>query len=213
MKFFQPMTCTCGGTFPFQTYGANDWKTVVCDKCGNAGGQIDPLSVSVITERLLYRGLHELEAGEYTLSIVIGTMAVESFLTKLFFKVRGMDCYATNFRWPTEDDEQAWERDYKKTRGGFAGPADVVSAMTVGVAFDDFVQANASASAVIKSLELPSGISPKEYFQRELFQLRNRVAHWGFVDASLEQARRCHKLAVSIVAILRAMDKERYGKM
>lgn len=212
MKFFQPMNCDCGGIFPFQTYGAKDWPTVVCDKCGKAGGQIDPLSVSVIAERLLYRSLRELEVGEYTLSIVIGTMAVESFLTRLFFKIRGLDCYAANFRWPTEEDEQAWEKEYKKTRGGFSGPADVVSAMIVAMPFDQFVETNAAAAAVVKSLPIPSGTSPKEYFQRELFQLRNRIAHWGFVDASLEQAQQCQKLAVSIVAILRAMDKVKYGR-
>jgi hypothetical protein len=213
MKFYQPTQCDCGGTFPFQAYGTKDWPTTVCDKCGKGAGQINPLSVSVIAERLLYRSLRELEAGEYTLSIVIGTMAVESFLTKLFFKVRGMDCYAANFRWPTEEDEQAWEKEYKKTRGGFAGPADVVSGMTVGMSFDEFVQSNTSASAIFKSLETFAGATPKDYFQRELFNLRNRIAHWGFVDASLEQAKRCHKLAVSLVAILRAMDKEKYGKM
>jgi hypothetical protein len=213
MKFFQPMICDCGGTFPFQTYGAKSWPTVVCDTCGKAGGQFDPLSVSVIAERLLYRSRHELEAGEYTLAIVIGTMAVESFLTRLFFKVRGMDCYAGNFQWPTEEDEQAWEKEYKKTRGGFSGPADVVSAMTVGMSFDDFVQSNNAALAIAKSIEIPTATSPKDYFQRELFQVRNRIAHWGFVDASLEQAEHCHALAISIVAILRVMDKERYGKM
>jgi hypothetical protein len=213
MKFFQPMTCDCGGTFPFQTYGAKSWPTVVCDTCGKAGGQFDPLSVSVIAERLLYRSQHELEAGEYTLSIVIGTMSVESFLTRLFFKVRGMDCYTANFRWPTEEDEQPWETEYKKTRGGFSGPVDVVSAMTVATPFDDFVRSNTAASAITNSVAIPSGDSPKNYFQRELFQLRNRIAHWGFVDASLEQAQRCHTLAVSIVAILRVMDKEKYGKM
>lgn len=177
MKFFQPMICDCGGKFPFQTYGARDWPTVVCDTCGNAGGQFDPLSVSVIAERLLYRSKHELEAGEYTLSIVIGTMAVESFLTRLFFKVRGMDCYADNFRWPTEEDEQTWEKEYKKTRGGFSGPADVVSAMTVGMPFDDFARTNLAALAITKSVAVSTGDSPKDYFQRELFQVRNRIAH------------------------------------
>jgi hypothetical protein len=97
------------------------WPTVVCDKCGKGGGQIDPLSVSVIAERLLYRSLRELEAGECTLSIIIGTMAVESFLTRLFFKVRGLDCYHANFRWPNEEDEQAWEKEYKKLVGVFPG--------------------------------------------------------------------------------------------
>ena len=85
--------------------------------------------------------------------------------------------------------------------------------MTVGVPFDDFVQSNVTSSAITRSVAIPAGVSPKDYFQRELFQLRNRIAHWGFVDTSLEQAQRCHTLAVSIVAILRALDKEKYGKM
>jgi hypothetical protein len=212
MKFFQPMTCDGGGSFPFETYGTQRWSSVVCDRCGKAGGQIDPLSVSVIAERLLYRSRRELESGEFTLSIVIGTMAVESFLTRLFFKVRGMDCYSANFRWPTEDEENGWETEYKKTRGGFAGPADVVSEMTVGMSFDDFVRTNAQTSAIIANFPKAGSMSPKQFFQRELFHIRNRIAHWGFVDTTRELAEDCHHLSIAIVAILREIDKARYGR-
>jgi hypothetical protein len=191
MKFFQPTTCDCGGSFPFETYGSQPWSSIVCNRCGKAGGQIDPLSVSVIAERLLYRSHRELENGEFTLSIVIGTMAVES---------------------PTEDEEKAWEAEYKKTRGGFSGPADVVSEMTVGMPFDEFVRTDAQASAIIAMFSEAIGMSPKLFFQRELFHIRNRITHWGYVDASKEQAERCHRLAVAIVAILREVDKTRYGK-
>jgi hypothetical protein len=94
VKFVQEVPCSCGGTFPFATYGEAEWPTVVCTKCGMAGGQINPLSVSVTAERLLHRSKQELEGGDYTLSIVIETMAVESLPTQLFFKVKGMDNYA-----------------------------------------------------------------------------------------------------------------------
>jgi hypothetical protein len=78
--------------------------------------------------------------------------------------------------------------------------------------FDEFVRTNPNAAAISSSLQIPFGVSPKAYLQRELFELRNRIAHWGFVDASLEQAERCQRLAVAIVAILRVMNKEKYAK-
>jgi hypothetical protein len=109
MNFSVEESCDCGGAFPFATYGESSWPLVSCTGCGKAAGQINPLSVSVTAERLLYRSKAELEGGDYSLSIVIGTMAVESYLTRLFFKVRGMDYYSNAFAWPTEAQEKAWE--------------------------------------------------------------------------------------------------------
>jgi len=138
VKFVQETQCSCGGVFPFATYGEAEWPTVVCTKCGMAGAQFNPLSVSVTAERLLFRSKQELEGGDFTLSIVIGAMAVESFLTQLFFKVKGMDNYALTFTWPTEAQEKAWENEYPR-KGGFAGPADFVAKATTSMTFDEFV--------------------------------------------------------------------------
>jgi hypothetical protein len=190
-------------------YGGGRWASATCQECGAAGGLIDPLSVSVTTERLLYRSNAELEAGEYTLSIVIGVMAVESFLARLFFKVRGMDCFAATFVWPTEAQEKAWEAEYPR-KGGFTGPADFVSKATTGAPFDDFVAKNAVANKIIAGFPGAASPSAKQYFQSELFHPRNRIAHWGYVDTSQSEAERCHALAVAIVSILREMDKFKY---
>jgi hypothetical protein len=35
--------------------------------------------------------------------------------------------------------------------------------------------------------------------------------HWGYVDASKEEAECCHALAVAIVSILREMDRIKYA--
>ncbi len=121
MKFRAEESCDCEGVFPFATYGESPWPVVSCTTCGKPAGQINPLSVSVTAERLLYRSKAEMEWGDYSLAIVIGTMAVESYLTRLFLKVKVMDYYAKEFAWPTEAHEKAWENEYPK-KGGFGGP-------------------------------------------------------------------------------------------
>ncbi len=195
---------------PFVTYGDGRWPAVVCSKCGTAAGLIDPLSVSVTTERLLHRSKAELERGDYSLSIVIGTMAVESFLTRLFFKVKGMDSYATTFAWPTEAQEKAWEVEYPK-KGGFTGPADFVSKATTGMTFDEFVAKNAVARKIMAAFPDAANVSAKQYFQSALFHLRNRIAHWGYVNIRQTEGERCLSLAVAIVSILREMDRLKYS--
>ena len=45
-------------------------------------------------------GPAELEGEDYSLSILIGVMAVESYLARRFLKLKGMDSYATAFKLP-----------------------------------------------------------------------------------------------------------------
>jgi hypothetical protein len=137
-------------------------------------------------------------------------MAVESFLTRLFFKVKGMDSYATAFVWPTEAQEKAWEVEYPK-KGGFTGPVDFVSKATTGMTFDEFVGKNALASKIMVGFPDAANVSAKQYFQSALFHPRNRIAHWGYVNASQAEGERCHSLAVAIVSILREMDRLKYS--
>jgi hypothetical protein len=210
LKFIQEMPCACGHTHSFSTYGDNRWTAAVCPKCGSAAGLIDPLSVSVIAERLLYRSKAELEGGDYSLSIVIATMAVESFLTRLFLKLKGMDSYATTFNLPTPAQEEAWEHEYPR-KGGFIGPADFVSKKMTGLTFEGFVAQNNIATKIMAGFPDAANLSATKYFQNELFRRRNRIAHWGYVNSAKAEAQQCYTLAVAIVSILREMDKSKYG--
>jgi hypothetical protein len=215
MRFRQERPCYCGGNFPFITYGDDPWPTAVCPKCADAAGQIDQRSVSVTTERLLYRSKAELEGGDYSLSILIGATAVESFLTRLFLKVKRMNHYAETFTWPSETEEKAWEDEYRKKSGGggFTGPADFVSKATAGTTFDDFVARNSVASKITAGCPDVANLSAKQYFQSAVFRPRNRISHWGYVNASQSEAERCHASAVAIVSILREMDRVKYGAL
>src|ERR1700679_2357552 len=198
MKFTQDFPCTCGGTFSFSTYGDAPWPTAFCSKCGMPGGQINPLSVSVTAERLLYRGKAELDGGDYTLSIVIGTMAVESFLTRLFLKLKRMD--AKVFNLPTAAQETVWETEYGR-KSGFTVPADFVSKAITGMTFDEFLTQNAVAAKIMTRFPDAANLSAKQYFQSALFYPRNRIAHWGYVNTTHAEAVRCHTVAVAIVSI------------
>jgi hypothetical protein len=157
----------------------------------------------------LYRSRAELESDDYSLSIVIGTIAVESFLTRLFLKLKGMDSYATTFSLPTPALEEEWEREYPRG-GGFTAPADFVSKALTGMTFDQFVATNNVAAGIMAGLLVPQNQSAKQYFQIELFKRRNRIAHWGYVNSTKTEAQLCNSLAVAIVSILREMDKSKF---
>lgn len=104
MKFSFENPCGCGGSFIFSAYGDADFGQSICTSCGEPGYLVDQLSISVTAERLLFRSKAELGTGEYSLSTVIAGMAVESYLTRLFFKFKGMANYASAFDFPTPAD-------------------------------------------------------------------------------------------------------------
>ena len=117
MKFTCKKPCICGGTYLFSTYGDDPWPIVVCTECGVPANLMNNLSVSVTADRLLHRSKAELEDGDYTLSIVICTMAVETFLTRMFLRLKSMDAKIYNL--PSPAQEKEWERDFPRS-GGFA---------------------------------------------------------------------------------------------
>jgi hypothetical protein len=212
MKFTIEQKCDCGGRFVFCAFGDAKFGPATCTACGKYGYLIDPLSVSVTAERLLYRSKSELEAGEYSLGIVIAVMAVESYLTRLFLKLKGMDSYSTAFTLPTAAQEAAWEKEYPRS-GGFSGPIGFVSQKLLGTSFDNFVADNAVASGIFVGLPNTSNANPTKYFQDEVFRRRNRTVHWGYVSSTKADAELCYTLAVGLVSILREMDRSKYGNV
>ena len=206
MKFEIENTCDCGGRYVFSAYGDAEFGRATCSGCGKSMYAIDPLSVSITAERLLYRSLAELKAGDYSLSIVIATMAAESYLTRLFLKLKGMETYAVTFKLPTPAEEAAWEKEYPRS-GGFPSPVGFVSQRLVGTTFDEFIDGNGPAKTIFLRLPNPSQVKPTQYFQDQLFKRRNRIVHWGYVNSTKDEAAECHTIAVGVVSILREMDK------
>jgi HEPN domain-containing protein len=206
MKFKDEKTCSCGGLFLFSAYGEGEFGTSTCSRCGRPGASIDSLSVSVTAERLIHRSKQELEGGDYTLSIITAVMAVESYLTRLFLKLKGMANYAITFELPTESQEMEWEKEYPRS-GGFKVPSDFVSQKLAGATFDKFVEGNAATATIFSGLPSSSHSSPAQYIQDRLFKQRNRIVHWGYVNSGKAEAEHCLEIAVVVVRILERMDK------
>jgi hypothetical protein len=209
MKFSYQVPCGCGARVTVIAYGDGDWSGVACPDCHNMLHVFDPLSVSVTAERLLGRSQAELLDGDYSLSIVISAMAIESFLTRSFMKLKGMNMLMENFTWPTTEEEKAWEVEYPRT-GGFPQPADFVSSKLAGMSFDKFVTTNLVARTAVSKFPEVAGQSARDFFQKGLFVPRNRIAHWGYVNATKQEASRCLELAIAVITIFREMDRAKY---
>ncbi len=212
MKFQYRQACQCGGQFLFTTSGDDPFSSGTCSSCGASAHLIDPLSVSVVAERLLVRSKAELDGGDYSLAILLAAISVETFLTRLFMKLRGMQFLGSHFEWPSEHDEILWESEYPRS-GGFQSSANFVSKLLVNMTFDSFVSANPQAREVFDALFNPMSLALSELAQVDLFKLRNRIAHWGYVNAKEEEARRGYEIGRVIVTILREMDRVRYASV
>ena len=209
MKFTIQQGCDCGATLTHETYGSSDWPLIICSDCKDARVLIDPLSVSFIAERVLYRAKHELENGDYTLTVLLGAIAVESFITKLFLKLKRMDSLSSSPYWPTMADEEQWEKQFKRIRG-FENIANSISEQMTDKLFDEFACTNSVACKALASFSEISGTVPSVLIQTELFDRRNRIAHWGFVDSTVEEANICMRLAAATVRVFGEMDRIKF---
>lgn len=55
MKFTYEKPCDWGGCYVFSAYGDAEFGPATCPNCSKSAHLINPLSVSVTAERLLYR--------------------------------------------------------------------------------------------------------------------------------------------------------------
>lgn len=216
MKFPVPVTCSsCGCVFTAVGHGEDQFPPATCPECQVQIHIIDPLSISVVADRLLYRSKGEISAGDYTLSIICSAMAVESALTSVYQKWKGLEIFKSNGRWATEDERNGFELEYRRqtSRGGFERSANFVSNFLCAKIFDDFVTdfilRNRPATLIKSGFPQVESQLKTNYVQQELFLRRNRIMHWGKVDYQKEQASLAFSAAYSAFAVLKVMDKEK----
>lgn len=204
MKFAVPVLCSnCGCDFKTLGYGELTFPPATCPQCGQTIHIIDPLTISVVAERLLYRSQAELENGDFTMPIICSAMAIETALTRLFLKWKEIEQFSAT---PISGAARAaWETEYRTGigRGGFANSANFVSRYLTSKSFDSF-------AALIKAgLNIPESHLKTTYIHEELFNRRNRIMHWGYVGYEKQDAQRALDAAFAAIAVLRVMDKQK----
>src|SRR3954468_19982119 len=111
MKSSSTVTCSCGQTITLKATGTRVPKEDQCPQChavlwfvqppGNFAGQL-----------ILNRSWTELKNGDWTLAIVLGAMAVECEMARLYLKWNEIDLMPTSTA--TDADQEEWEDRWRK---------------------------------------------------------------------------------------------------
>jgi hypothetical protein len=137
-------------------------------------------------------------------------MSVECLIAFLYIKWQELDFEMANLRWPSQVEEDSWDEDLRKW-SNVGKKFDKVSEFLTIQTFDDFVLNNSFSKGVLQLHPGLSGnISPKKWFQDELFKKRNRIVHRGEVDFNQSEAAACVDIGRTLLQIFKEMDDIRY---
>jgi hypothetical protein len=221
MKVTIPVVCSsCKTEFPHVGYAGRKFPVAVCPTCGESIHIIEHLSISVDADLLLHRSKSEMEGGDFTLSIILNAIAVECGLTQVFLKWKAI-ASERSVHTATDVERDAWEKVFLNSTnwGKFKSSANFVSKFLTGMDFDDFVQDFHNKTKDHVGLWIKAGfpsdlsMAKVDRFQKEIFNTRNRVMHWGKVDYEHSDAARSLDAAIVMINILKRMDRQRCEKM
>jgi hypothetical protein len=220
MKFTVPVGCSsCGCNFAAPGCGGMEFPPAQCPRCGVQIHILDPLTISIIADRLLLRSQSEIDGRDFTISIICSAMAVECALTQVFIKWKGLDHFRSTGQQPTSTEQDTYEQEYRKkaSPGGFAKSADFVSFFLVGKKYDDFVAdfVDKSKESELIKAGFPQYASQmkSENIHKQLFVKRNRIMHWGEVTFDKDDASAGLAAAGAAISALKVMDREKYLAM
>src|SRR5271165_767679 len=132
--------------------------------------------------------------------------AVEGQMAYLFFKWKKVDSF-------TFDIAKQWEKDWTEMRS-IAKRMDELSKFLTGISFDSFAQ----KKKVLLQSALDDGhydpaTSFRDFFQKQFFERRNMIVHYGEIDFQESDGKLSHTLASSLISLLDAMDRQRIAEM
>jgi len=204
-----PLQCGCGERFTLEILGSVPPNYAQCPNSHSSGYVFKPLG-NLVTKLLMERARQDLKNGDTTVAILLSAIAVEGEMAYLFFKWKGIDSgkYLGN---RTQDDLDEWESDWANMRS-IGKRMDELSRLLTDTAFDKFAEQNkALLRPALDQFEPASSI--KKFFQEQFFNTRHRVAHFGEVDFQKSDGNRCFSIALAMINLLGAMDRERIKRL
>jgi len=128
----------------------------------------------------------------------------------LFLKWKGMDSGrlpSTN----TKEDNEEWEGEWESMRS-IGKRLDELSRLLTDRPFDEFSVLNKTLfESALTGYDRATSL--KKFFQEQLFDRRNAIAHYGKIDFCKQDGEQCLSAASALIGIFHAMDRERIKRM
>jgi hypothetical protein len=168
---------------------------------------------NIVTKLLMHRAGEELEKEDITLAIVLSAMAVEGEMAWLFFHWTKFDLIPPGVPC-TRSDEERWEGEWDEMRS-VKLRLHRLSLLLTETDFDAFAFQNKALFRSVRSDYDAANTytSPKLFFQKQLFEKRNRIVHFGEIDYQRSDGEMCFSLASALLRILNAMHEQRIKRM
>jgi len=209
MKSSITIPCSCGKQIPLVITGSVLPDCAECRACGAKIHLIPPLG-NIVTMLLMERAKQEFANGDITIAIALSAFAVEGEMAYLFFKWKGIDS-GKLLHTRTQEDNEEWEGEWGNMRS-IGKRLDELSRLLTDKPFYEFAVLN-------KELLKPAlagydfATSLKKFFQEQLFDKRNAIAHYGKIDFHKQDAEHCLSSTSALIGLFHAMDKERIKRM
>lgn len=153
------------------------------------------------------RAKHELQHNDATISTLLSAVAVEAEMAYLFSKWKGINSGKVPAD-QTSEDRKAWEGEWANMRL-IGKRLDELSRLLTSKPFDEFAHLKVGLLGPALTGWNPC-TSIKDFFQEQLFDKRNDIAHYGKIDFQVEDGKRSLTLATALLKLLNAMDVKRY---
>jgi hypothetical protein len=202
MKSTFPIKCSCGHELVLEAVGTDPFKDTTCPKCGSG---IIISDNGFVSTRIYNKAWQFLMSGDYTLSTVLGAVAVESELARVFVKWREIE---TGLPHEITDADRVGFDDELRRQFKIVDRLDMVSTYLTNLRFNEYVESNVDLKAFVLKAHTDVGAQPslKKYFEEQLFWKRNAIAHLGKIDSTKAEGERCFTATTTLFTVLSAMD-------
>ena len=202
MKSTFPIKCSCGHELVLEATATDPFRDTACPKCGSAIAIVDNGFVST---RIYNKAWQFLMSGDYTLSTVLGAVAVESELARVYIKWREIE---TGLPHEITDADRATFDEELRRKFKIVDRLDMVSAYLTKLKFSEYVESDTTLKAFVLKTHPDFAAQPslKKYFEEQLFWKRNVIAHFGNIDSTKEEGESCFKATATLFTIFAAMD-------
>jgi hypothetical protein len=144
-------------------------------------------------------------SGDYTLSTVLGAVAVESDLARVYIKWREIETGLPN---EITDADRARFEDELRRQYKIVDRLDMVSTYLTNLKFNEYVESDVDLRAFVLKAHPKVAAHPslKKYFEEQLFWKRNAIAHFGKIDSTKAEGESCFNATTTLFTIFAAMD-------